>query len=278
MPAESTRIFSDVHYGDRASSVLSIRQLRGLTEGVDSIILNGDTLDTRAGPHPGRTAERKAEILEFFSGTGAGITYVTGNHDPDISGCHACEFAGGEVLITHGDVVFDDIVPWGRDAGTIRRRLLEAWPGPARDTSTLEEQFAVWRRVAATIPQRHQSERNALKYALLFAADTVWPPWRIPRIFKAWRVQPPRIAALVRRHRPSARFVIVGHTHFPGWRTVAGVTVINTGSFCGPLGGLTVDLEPGRITLRRIRRVRGEYRLGNKLSEFVLAGAAGAVH
>src|ERR1035438_7642283 len=277
MPAGSTRIFSDVHFGDRASSVLALRQLRGLTEGAESIILNGDTLDTRAGPHPERTKEQRTEILGFFSGTGADMTYVTGNHDPDISTCHACELAGGEGLVTHGDVVFDDIVPWGRDAGTIRRRMREAWPAHAAG-GTLEQQLAAWRLVAATIPQRHQSERHAMKYALRFAADTIWPPWRILRVIKAWRGQPPLTAALVRRHRPAARFAVVGHTHFPGWRTVAGVTVINTGSFCGPLGGLTVDFEPGRLTLRRISRVRGEYRLGERLREFELAGTGGAVH
>jgi predicted phosphodiesterase len=276
MPAKSTRIFSDVHFGDRASSVLAARQLRGLTEGVDSILLNGDTLDTRAGPNPERTAEKRAEILDFLSGTGAEVTYVTGNHDPDISACHAREFAGGEVLVTHGDIVFDDIVPWGRDARMIRRRLQEVWP--QAPGATLDEQLAAWRRVASEIPQRHQSERNALKYAFLFTLDTVWPPWRFLRILQAWRVQPILMAALVRKHRPSARFAIVGHTHYPGWRTEAGVTVINTGSFCGPLGGLTVDLEPGRITVRKIRRVRGEYRLGEKLREFVLAGKAGGGH
>ena len=147
MPAESARIFSDIHYGDRASSVLSVRQLQGLTEGVDSIILNGDTLDTRAGPHPERTAERKAEIIEFFSGTGAGITYVTGNHDPDISACHACEIAGGEVLVTHGDIIFDDIVPWGAMRGSfaVSFERRGGRPPQPRSTNNLRS-GAVWLR------------------------------------------------------------------------------------------------------------------------------------
>ncbi len=276
MPAKPTRIFSDVHYGDRASGVRDIRQLSGLAEGAGSIIVNGDMLDTRAGPDPKRTAEQRAEVFAFFSGAGAAMTYVTGNHDPDISACHSCELAGGEVFVTHGDVVFDDIVPWGRDAGIIRRRLREAWPANAG--GTLEEQLAAWRRVAAAIPQRHQSERHPVKYALRFAADTIWPPWKALLILNAWRVQPPRIAALVRRHRPSARFAIVGHTHYPGIRTVDGVTVINTGSFCGPLGGLTVDIEPGGLTVRRMERIRGAYRPGRKLREFALAAAPGADH
>jgi predicted phosphodiesterase len=276
MPAKTTRIFSDVHYGDRASGVLAVRQLRGLTDGVESIILNGDTLDTRAGPHPERMAEQRAEVLAYFSDAAGAVTYVTGNHDPDISVCHACELAGGEVFVTHGDVVFDEIVPWGRDAGVIRRRLREVWP--AHGGATLEEQLAAWRLVAAEIPQRHQSERHPLKYALRFAADTIWPPWKALLILNAWRIQPPRIAALTRRHRPSARFAIVGHTHYPGIWTVDGVTVINTGSFCGPLGGLTVDIEPGRLAVRRLERVRGEYRAGKMLREFTLAGAPAADH
>ena len=276
MPPKSIRIFSDVHYGDRASGVVAIRQLRSLAEGADSIVLNGDTLDTRAGLHPERTAEQRAEVLAFFSGNAGAVTYVTGNHDPDISACHACELAGGEVFVTHGDVVFDDIVPWGRDSGIIRRRLREAWPAHAG--ATLEEQLAAWRLVAAEIPQRHQSERHPLKYALRFAADTIWPPWKALLILNAWRVQPPRISALASLLRPAARFAIVGHTHYPGIWTVDGVTVINTGSFCGPLGGLTVHIEPGRLTVLRIERVRGEYRAGRMLREFALAGTPAADH
>ena len=92
------------------------------------------------------------------------------------------------------------------------------------------------------------------------------------RILNAWRVLPSRAEALARRYRPKARFAVVGHTHRPGvWRMPSGFIVINTGSYCRPFGSLAVDLEPGRLTVRRIDSVRGEFRAGGVLHEFPLA-------
>ena len=111
-----TRIFSDLHYGDRASRVRSLGQIAPLLDGPARIVVNGDTLDTRPGKHPRRTAELLAEVRRFFADESPPADLLTGNHDNDISETHALELAGGRVFITHGDVLFEDIVPWGRDA------------------------------------------------------------------------------------------------------------------------------------------------------------------
>jgi len=50
VPPAVTRIFSDLHFGDRASRARRLAQLRPLLDGVDALVLNGDTLDTRPGP------------------------------------------------------------------------------------------------------------------------------------------------------------------------------------------------------------------------------------
>src|SRR3954466_6212027 len=64
VPAKLTRIFSDVHFGDRASRVDRLAQLRPLLDGVDQLVLNGDTMDTRPGPRPQYTSACRAEWLE----------------------------------------------------------------------------------------------------------------------------------------------------------------------------------------------------------------------
>ena len=125
-PVRSIRIFSDVHFGDRASSVRSLGQLRPLGEGAGALILNGDTLDTRSGPDPERSSRLLSEVQSFFSAFGAPATLMTGNHDPVLSPHHACDLAGGQVFVTHGDILFDEIVPWGYDAKLIRRRIRAA--------------------------------------------------------------------------------------------------------------------------------------------------------
>ncbi len=275
MSGPLTRILSDLHYGDRASRLGHLAQLRPLLDGVTHLVLNGDTLDTRTGPRPEYTAQLRADVAAFFSPSGVPVTLLTGNHDPDLTLDHSLDLAAGEIFVTHGDIIFDDIVPWGRDAPEIRRLIateLAALP-PAAHTR-LEDRLALWRRVAAKIPQRHQSEPHGLKYALRFAADTIWPPLRVLRILAAWRHAPQLAARFARHHRPRAQFILIGHTHRPGiWRTPQGATVINTGSFCPPLGGYTVDVTPGRLIVRRVEPRAGEFHPGAIVAEFSLAQA-----
>lgn len=274
MANEIIRIVSDVHHGDRASRVRRLAELRPLLEGVGHLVLNGDTLDTRPGPAPAYTAECRAEVLEFFGREVPAVTFLTGNHDADFSPHHRLDLARGEVFVVHGDIFFDDIVPWSRDAPQFARLIseeLRKLPAAARED--LDHRLALIRRVAAAIPQRHQSERNRLKHALHFIADSLWPPQRTLRVIRAWQLAPARAEELVRRHRPAARFLLAGHTHKPGiWRTAGGVTLVNTGSFCRPpLGAFAVDLEPGRLVVRAVECRRGEFRPAGVVDEFPLA-------
>jgi predicted phosphodiesterase len=266
------RILSDIHYGDRASRVAHLSQLRPLCAGVDRLIFNGDTVDTRPSPRPEHARHCCDEVRAFAHSSDAAVTFLTGNHDPDLSTEHELQLAEGRVLVTHGDVIFDDIVPWGRDAATIRRRIAAELNGESSPQGlTLEQRYAIWRRVAASIPQRHQSERHRLKFAIRFAADTIWPPTRILRILRAWRVSAASAARLAQIHRPAARFIIVGHTHRPGiWSSPNGPVVINTGSLCPPLGGYAVDLTPSAVRVRRVEKRAGHFHPGAVLAEFPL--------
>jgi len=269
------RIFSDIHYGDRLSRAQRLDQLQPLCEGIDRLILNGDTFDTRPGPNPAHTERCRADVADFAARAGVPVTFLTGNHDPDFSDEHMLELADGEILVIHGDVLFECIVPWGHDAAPIRRSIragLAALPPGAE--RRLEERLGVFRRVAAAQPQRHQAERNPLKYAYRFITDTVWPPLSALNMLRAWRDLPELAAALVREHRPRAKFAIVGHTHRPGvWTTASGVVVINTGSFTPPFGGLVVDLSPGRLIVRRIEARRGAFHPGRTVAGFTVGRA-----
>jgi predicted phosphodiesterase len=273
VPGPLTRILSDIHYGDRASRVRQLPQLRPLLEGVSELVLNGDTLDTRPGPDPQHTADSRAAVFDFFPAHANRTTFLTGNHDADLSADHRLDLAAGKVFVVHGDVVFDDIVPWSKDAPLVRRLIAEHLRRlPAESHHPLDQRLRILREVAISIPQRHQSEKNPLKFIAGYLADTAWPPWWFLRVLRAWRKAPVLAATLTRRHRPDARFVVFGHTHRPGiWRQPDGLTVINTGSFCPPFGGYTVDVEAERLVVRRVQRKAGEFRLGATVAEFPLA-------
>ena len=268
-----TRIFSDLHYGDRASRLHSLSQLRPLLEGPDNIILNGDTLDTRHGPYPQRTARARAEVADFFGRHASTVTHLTGNHDPDISPHDSLDLANGQVFVTHGDIIFDNVVPWGRDATFFSKRLaVDLAALPAADRTLLAPRLGLYRAACLALPQRHQAEPNPFKYLINLAADTVWPPLRTLRIFRAWQETPARAAAVAANHRPAARFMLIGHTHRPGvWRLPSGLTVINTGSLTRPFGAYAVDLTPGRLTIRRIVFRAAAFYPGAIVADFALA-------
>ena len=203
MPGELTRIFSDLHYGDRASRVRTLAQLRPLLDGIDHLVLNGDTMDTRPSPVPAHTAQCRAEVLAFFPAQTPRTTFLTGNHDADLTPHHSLDLAGGRLFVTHGDIFYHDIVPWSQDAPAIRPQIAAGLAAlPAHERDQLAARFAVWRRVAAAIPQRHQSESRGFRYLQHFARDTVWPPARVWRILRTWRGEGATAAAFARTHRP----------------------------------------------------------------------------
>jgi predicted phosphodiesterase len=269
------RIISDIHYGDRASRVRDLIQLVPLANDVDRLIVNGDMMDTRPGPYPELTTRCRSDVGDFAGLQNAPVTLLTGNHDPDISADHVTTLANGEVLVVHGDVLFDEIVPWGRDARAIRTKInaaIAASPARALGGISFAERIGIWRQVAASIPQRHQSERRALQYAWRFAVDTIVPPDRVLKILGAWRREPQLAAELAQAHFPSARYIVLGHTHRPAIRKARnGVIAINTGSFCAPFGGFAVDVFPDALRVRRIQYRRRMFHPGRLIAEFPLA-------
>jgi predicted phosphodiesterase len=271
-----TRILSDLHYGDHAGRLRRLEELDPLLQGVEHLVLNGDSVDTRPSAHPAHAERCRAELLAFCAQRVPRLTLITGNHDPDLSACHHLDLAGGEVFVVHGDLLYPSLVPWSRDAPVVRRRLREALRHAAPGSrGGLAGRAAAFRRVAASLPQRHPAGLPAWRALLSFLADTVWPPHRAALILHSWLVLPARAARLARRHRPAARFILTGHTHYPGcWRRATGPVVINTGSFTRPLGALAVDVRAGVLRVRTVTHRRAHYHPGGQRAEFALAGPA----
>ena len=270
MPA-ILRIISDIHYGDRASTVYRLSQLAPLAEDTTRLICNGDTTDTRPEPDLEAINQRRADLATFAKNCSSQVQFLTGNHDPDISDIHHVGLADGHVLLTHGDILYHNIVPWGRDADLADELVQHFQDKLLSTTPAFNELLIAHRRAALDIPQRHQAEKHGLKYIVGFISDTIWPPTRILRVLKAWREFPHRGQKLLQSHRPEARFLICGHTHRPGiWQRPNGQILINTGSFCPPLGQLMVDLEEDRLLVRKVIRKQQDYHPGKIVEQFPL--------
>jgi predicted phosphodiesterase len=269
---EVIRILSDLHYGDRASRVRSLAALTPLFRGADRIVFNGDSLDTRIPPSSQRSPHLRRHFLEFVRQEVPGAVLLTGNHDADISDVHHLDLLGGIVFVTHGEILFEDLVPWSREQPEISelyRQQLAAVPAAERDR--LEARLDACKRACVQLRFVHDPQPRGPWRRTVQTAAKFWPPRRTLAMIRAWRELPARVAAVVRCHRPRARFAIVGHTHLPGVWFRPDVVVINTGSFCPPFGGYAVDVSPDQVVVRRVRQHGRLFRLGRVVASFALA-------
>jgi predicted phosphodiesterase len=262
------RILSDLHLYDARTDVRELRQLEPLLADVRTLVLNGDTCESRRGATPGQVAE----LRTFFTVRVPEVVFLTGNHDPDISDRHELLAAAGRVWVLHGDVCFDDLTPWARHVGEIRRLVAEERAADsAADWSRLEVRFRIARAVA--LRETDLPDRTTRTWAahLAWAWHTFFPPRQPLAMLRCWRDLPGKARALAVAQRPAAQVVVTGHVHFPGvWRHARGPVVINTGSFFRPLGGNLVDVHADRVEVRRIRRVGGGFAPGRRLAEIPL--------
>lgn len=261
------RILSDLHLLDARTQVRGLGQLAPLLEGVQTLVLNGDTCETRAATTPAQVAQLK----DYFRGAVPAVVFITGNHDPDISDTHELLVAAGRVWVTHGDVCFDDLTPWARHVGELRQLVAARLAAdPAADYSRLEVRLRIAREVAREETDFPDRTTPGWRAHLAWGWRTFFPPRQPLAMLRCWR-DLPRQATRLAAQRPAAQVVVTGHVHFPGvWRLGAGPVIINTGSFFRPLGGNLVDVFADRVVVRRIERSGDVFRPGRLLAEIPL--------
>lgn len=270
--AQTLRIFSDLHFLEGSCRIRKLSQLQPLFDGADQVVVNGDSLDTQHADPTGSTA---AEIRAYFPTLVPSCTLITGNHDPDISETHELSLFGGALWVTHGDVLFEDMIPWSRYQPEIVRRIAFALESvPVGERNHLDTRLKVFRKISYGMPREGGIRDEGLAAFAMKCWFVLFPPRCSLGMVRSWLTSPRRAAALAAAYRPSARFIVNGHTHYPGvWRRKDGRVVINTGSFCPPLSSLMVETSGESLRVRQINLVRGEFRPGRTFAEFPLAAA-----
>jgi len=269
---ENTRILSDLHFGDPGSRVRSLAALCPLFAGADRVVFNGDSLDTRVCPEGRGPTEYRQAFLDFIGGEVPRPTVLTGNHDADISTTHHLDLLGGVVLVTHGEILFDSLVPWGQDQPLLANYFQEELDAlPPAEREALEPRLAAGKRACARLHLPPGAFPRTGWQRVRHLAGKFWPPTCAVEMARAWRRLPSLAAEFARRHRPGARFFVVGHTHLPGVWHRRGLVIINTGAFCPPFGSYAVDLSPVQVVVRRVRRDRDRFALGRVVASFALA-------
>jgi predicted phosphodiesterase len=271
------RIISDLHLGHSASLAREISQVEPLFKDVRSVIFNGDTIEMRSERSRARADRILREVQAFCASQSATTCFINGNHDPIISTINHVELGAGSLLVTHGDVLYHESSPtWTR--GGMRRgakpRLLQNLDKAER--ATLEQILSTNKRGHHALSTEEFNIPNGAWGQFTTFMRQTWPPRRLVRMVSSWKDNPVHAVDLIRLYRPSARCVIVGHTHFPGVWQQRGCHVINTGSYLPVLGRLAVDFSDDVITVRKVVMRRGQFHLGRQVARFRLNGHVAA--
>lgn len=270
---EPIRIISDIHLGHTASLAREIAQLEPLFDGVKTVVFNGDTVEMRSERDRERAERIMREVQQFCEAQDATTHFINGNHDPIISTLNHLEIGDGDLLVTHGDILFHEIAPWSPDAenlgGLHDRFLSELNSSELKDLETI---LSTNKRVSQTYDHEHFNIPDGTWGQFSTFMKQTWPPKRLIQMVSSWKHTPKHAINLVKLYRPTAKCVIVGHTHFPGVWHRHGYSVINTGSYLPVLGRLAVDYADGEITVRKVVMRKRKFHLGRQVARFAVNG------
>lgn len=248
---QKTIILSDTHLAGNGQGAVTGAALRPLWQGADELIINGDVAELSDPRWRGDAARQVMDLADLCEADGVKLTLLAGNHDPLITDRRYLRLRGGEVFLTHGDLLHPSISPW-----TTNHRQLLALHDDALaslgsdDHDLLEDQCQAvqhaenlkWDHIAE---HGHGPRRNALIRRLEQAnkcARVLWFWHRLPRL----------AADFAQRYAPECRYFVFGHFHRAGVWRFGQQTIINTGSYHCPRRPHAVVIEGQHIEMFRV--------------------------
>jgi UDP-2,3-diacylglucosamine pyrophosphatase LpxH len=271
MPTEPIVILSDLHVAHPLSLVRGPDEIAGLLPEGGTVIFNGDSVEMRSHLDRDSGRENRDRLRALCEARGNRVIFLTGNHDPLVSDLHHLDLCAGQVLVTHGDILFHDCSPWsheGSKIGAEHTRLLDAL-APA-DRADLDTRLRIAKQ-AAQVMERHYTARQSIISVARNILLEVIPPWRPLCILKFWGQAPGLGAALLKEFRPEARLLVVGHLHHAGVWHLGDRTVINTGCYFPVVGRRMVRIANGRLDVLNIRGPIGGWRPGRTVFSTAVA-------
>jgi len=268
--SEPTIILSDLHLGHRASQIRDPEEIAPILKEARAVIFNGDTVEMRTGVD--RTVGRRmaAAVARLCHSIGCRATFINGNHDPSLSKIDHLDLLDGRLLVTHGDILFLGVAPWSRQALAYRRIHLRALAHLGPDALiNFEKRLLATKRASLRLQLLEQPVTGgapAPKIPVLLLQ--AWPPHRPFMIIRAWLQTPTLAARMCDLFRPKARYVVIGHTHYPGYWRRGQITVINTGSYVLHFGALAVILDGESLEIRKIKKQKEGFALGKRIARF----------
>ena len=270
MRSEATIILSDLHLGHRASQIRDPEEIAPILKEAGAVVFNGDTVEMRTAVDRPVGRKMAAAVARLCHNIGCRATFINGNHDPSLSKIDHLDLMNGRMLVTHGDILFLGVAPWSREAPAYRKIHLRALAHLGPDALVnLEKRLLATKRAALRLQLMEQPvTADAPAPSLQVLLRQFWPPHRPFMILRAWQQTPTLAARLCELFRPEAKYVLIGHTHYPGCWQRGGITVINTGSFVLHFGALAVILHGESVEIRRIKKQKEGFVLGKRVARF----------
>ena len=204
---------------------------------------------------------------------GVRMVMIRGNHDPYTPPHGAVDLCGGDVFVTHGDVLYCDVSPWSRNiefSREARERIEGEYPADYRDD--LESALEVSRRVTEEMRVHQPKAKPGLRGKLKTVLSQAWPLTRPLTILKVWLQAPRKAEKVLSGYRPDAKVFVIGHTHRAFFVRRRGRVIVNTGAFLTMSRSLAVDIADGELLVRRVTLNSGEFVLGKVVGRVDLRG------
>lgn len=239
-----TIVISDTH-APRSDMLRSVEELQPIMGECDRLLVNGDLAEL-GQPLLATDAAREVHRLEQLAhAAGIQLILLCGNHDPEISPWRAALFAGGRILVTHGDSFHTTVVPWARHANVMREAWNRIRAAHDSDTETIEDRFDATRGAALA---EIEIERDQNSFSTM--GSLLKRPRAVVRILRYWHRFPRLTREFASVFYPQAEWAIVGHTHRQRICRAGNPTVINTGSFGFPGRPLAVILDEAGLRVQ----------------------------
>jgi predicted phosphodiesterase len=240
-----TIVISDTHI-PRKGKLTSARLLAPLIDDCDRLVVNGDLAEThKQGLRP--LVESELQLLKsMVERAGTELVLLCGNHDPEISQWRAAEFAGGRILITHGDAFDSRIAPWAREAEVMKaewERIQSLHPGE----ETITVRFDSVRGAAIA-----EWWMDPTKPGYSTMLSILMRPRALRKVLQQWKQFPTLARVFCSKFFPRADWIVAGHCHRFGIDRKARPSVINTGAFGFPTKPYAVILDSDQLQVRAL--------------------------
>jgi predicted phosphodiesterase len=271
IPTDPTIILSDLHLGHRASKIHDPAQLSPILKEASTVVFNGDTAEMRTPADRLIGRRLAADLARVCHSIGCRSVFLNGNHDPVISKIDHLDLMDGRALVTHGDILFLGVAPWSKKALAYRKIHLRALAQLGPDAlMNFEKRLLATKRTSIKLQlmEHAVSRSGSIPPGIRLLMQQLWPPHRILMILQAWLETPALAGQLTELFRPAARYILIGHTHYPGHWRHRQVNIVNTGSFVLHFGALAAILNGASLELRKVQEKKGNFILGKTVARF----------